>query len=606
MKLTSRATLPNLILILLLGASAFSQLFMISWALMFILAFSALLRTISASLSFTLSFCLILAFQLAAFVLTQNFFQEIWISIFLPSIFLVLLLNVSAPDLTVAYRAVFKIKNLAFVISPLAWLAVILTASNRHQNAAITWAMSADARNNAVFIFGLKSGSTEATPFLLLSGGLPGISAAMMSALPSESGMNQETLKTLILDIRNSWLILITVASILLGILISKLAQESNKLFKFALITGSTFILFTWPFLGRALEGGFLNSFFALTLVTCSLILWAERSLFKLQDFIYLTGQTVIFLLLLMVWAPTSVIPLALVALPILEIVKEFYIHKIDRIKQVLLPIVGVSIILFGASVVVNSSFRNTLGDILRTEGGFYPFGHSTLFILSLSVLFLLLVSDMSKRAILELGVGLFATWVMVNALLWTRRDLENIWGYYPLKFSWILSMAFAVLIIGLLARAVTLSGRGSTTRLFLYLILFVLVKHGISADSKNLPGAEPPSKRIVNGWSAPDGKVVESLLHSDEGKNGNAFFYSYSDPESDRLGNIWGAVLAENVPAAMHWAYTYDKNSPESFCQILNSQKNLTVITSNTTDSAVKNELMDFCDPAVTVIKVR
>jgi hypothetical protein len=507
---------------------------------------------------------------------------------------------------TTAFRTICKVKNLAFVISPLAWFAVILTASNRHQNAAITWAMSADARNNAVFIFGLKSGSTEASPLLLLSGGLPGISAAMMSALPSRSDMNQEALKAVVLDIRNSWLILITMASILLGILISKLAQESNKVFKFTLIAGSTFILFTWPFLGRALEGGFLNSFFALTLAICSLILWAERSLFKLENIIYLTGQMVISLLLLMVWAPISVLPLALVGVPILEIVKEFYIHKIDRIKQVLIPIVVVSIIIFVALIVVNSSFRNTVGDILRAEGGFYPFGQSTLFILSLSVLFLLLTSDISKRATWELGVGLFSTWAMVNTLLWTRRDMENIWGYYPLKFSWILSMAFAIVIIGLLARAITLSGRGSTTRLFSYLILFVLVKHGISADSKNLPGAEAPSKRIMNGWSAPDGKVVESLLHSDEGKNGNTFFYSYSDPESDRLGNIWGAVFAEDVPAAMHWAYTYDKNSPESFCQILSSQKNLTVITSNTTDSGVKNELMVFCDPAVTVIKVR
>jgi hypothetical protein len=183
---------------------------------------------------------------------------------------------------------------------------------------------------------------------------------------------------------------------------------------------------------------------------------------------------------------------------------------------------------------------------------------------------------------------------------------MENIWGYYPLKFSWILSMAFAIVVIGLLARAITLSGRGSATRLFSYLVLFILVKHGISADSKNLPGAEAPAKRIMNGWSAPDSKVVESILYSDEFKNGNTFFYSYSDSESDRLGNFWAAVLAENVPAAMNWAYAYDKNSPESFCQILSSQKTLTVITSNKTDLGVKNELMDFCDPAVTVVKVR
>ena len=566
----------------------------LSWLLLFLLLFVGLQSQLDSATSLVLSLCLLWLSQLTCFILAYTSSSDLRIWIFTIFFSILVLSRISFLSISDFSKRYFRPQILAYLVAPLAWLLVQLVAASKHEYASLTWAMSGDARNNAIFINGLKLGQIEVTPLTLLSGGFTGISTSTLSAnyVQQATGFSQQSLEIVAVDIRNSWMFLIFVVAVLAGLLTSRLLRDESEIIKAVSVTFSSLTVFSWSFLGRALEGGFLNSFLALALILCSLILWTERTLGTLREQTYFIGQSMIFVLMVGTWAPVSVIQFGFLVIPLGKWLVSFLTRKS---KAWSIGFLAVSLILssFVLRELIESDLRMTIGKILRTEGGFYPFGHGTFIVLILLVFFLLIIGDINELPILEIIVALAGATLMLSTILWSRRELEIQWGYYPLKFAWIVSMALLILLIGLVGRAVQKSNKATTLKILATFVTFICFYQALEFEAKNLPGASSPVWRVLNGWSAPDGLVVEQLFQSPEFNSPNSFFYGFSDRESDRLGNFWAALLSTNASEAVHWAYVYDSTEPESFCQITYSQPKINIVT---LDRFVENEIIRYC----------
>jgi hypothetical protein len=582
-----------LLIFVLLATFAFEKLWL-SWLLVFFILFLGIRSQLSSTTSFVLSLCLMWLSQLVCFILAYTTSSDLRVWIFVTFFSILALSRISFLSINDFSKIIFRSRNTAFLIAPTSWLLVQIMATTRHEYAALTWAMSGDTRNNAIFINGLKLGQIEVTPLTLLSGGFTGISASTLSANSGQvaSGFSQQSLEIIAYDIRNSWMFLICIVSILAGVLTSKLLQNEIQIVRSVSVIFATLTIFSWSFLGRALEGGFLNSFLALALILCSFVLWTERTLGGLGEKLYVAGQSLIFALMVATWAPVSVIQFGFLVVPLAKWIASLLTKSPQAWKIGLFPISVMMIILVFREM-IESDLRMTIGKILRTDGGFYPFGHGTLMILILLVFFILVISDINQVPIIEMITALVGAALMLVAILWSRRELDVQWGYYPLKFAWIVSMALFILLIGLVGRAIQKSDKGIALKLLTTLVSLVCIFQALKFEAKNLPGANSPVSRVLNGWSAPDGLVIKKLFESPEFNSPNSFFYKFSDRESDRLGNFWAALLSTNPSEAVHWAYLYDSTDTESFCQITFSQPNVNIVT---LDPSVKNEMIRYC----------
>lgn len=583
----------NVLLAITFVSVSVLNLYVLSWLMVFGLLFVKMRERTGASPSFVIALCSMWVSQVMSFLFSDITRSDLRLSVILLNAPLLYLLNTKFLSLKKAVLELRDLRILAVLIAPVSWILLQLIASQNHLNSTLSWALSGDARNNAIFIWGLKSGSVDVTPVTLVSGGFTGISAStLFEAQKGYSGFSQQALSSVAYDIRNFWILLLFTISILIGLLTFRLVSERSQFLSFSVFFAATGAVYSWSFLGRALEGGFLNSFVALTLILCGLVLWLEKNTSTLGNKYFMIGQSLVLILISITWAPLAVIPLGLLICSLASLTWNL-LKRLPYLYMATVLTLFIVFVFTSLWKLYTSDLKLLVGQVFRTEGGFYPFGHSTLLALVLVVMLLALISHLNTRAILEVFASLAGVMIMLRILLWSRRDAAQIWGYYPLKFSWIVSMALFILAIALFASLIARSNRRFLLRLCAYGIAFGFAAYGLKADAQNLQGSSSPVWRVLSGWSAPNGEIVEELLYSEEFGQKNSFFYKFADRESDRLGNFWAALLATNVSQAIHWAYLYDSTSPASFCEITKEEPEVLVMS---VDKSVTNELIQSC----------
>ena len=171
------------LLIFVLVATFAFEIFWLSWLFLFLLLVLGLQSQFNASTSLVLSLCMMWLSQMICFILAYTTSSDLRIWIFATFFSILVLSRISFLSIGDFSRRFFRPQIISFFVAPAAWLLVQIVASSRYDYAALTWAMSSDARNNAIFINGLKLGQIEVTPLTLLSGGFTGISASTLSEI---------------------------------------------------------------------------------------------------------------------------------------------------------------------------------------------------------------------------------------------------------------------------------------------------------------------------------------------------------------------------------------------------------------------------------------
>lgn len=148
-------------------------------------------------------------------------------------------------------------------------------------------------------------------------------------------------------------------------------------------------------------------------------------------------------------WAPLAVVPVAVAAGVIVLGRRRLLRRGIDA-PRALLVVALLALIAYGLLVVV-PDFLST-GSGLANDGGMAPMSPWAIIVMgAIAVLATAVEWRWARRRRPLVGVVAIgaAGAVAIAYLVWQRRGLEVLWGYYPEKFAWFLGALLVVVVIG-------------------------------------------------------------------------------------------------------------------------------------------------------------
>lgn len=319
--------------------------------------------------------------------------------------------------------------------------ALILIAVQGFRGAlGYSWAMHDDAVWNVVtarwliedrgVVTSLHSNPSPMTPLTI--------------ALAMASGRHEPLL--LLHDVSRAgelWIVLAATSSALAGFIALRVIPGSRSRILSALgALAAAAVPLAWSAFGYALEFGFYNATISLVLLFACWLCWLEL---PRSSELGMGALAVAAVGLLANWGPLAVIPAALFALEFVKLLRS------RRTKR--------SFIVACASALAVLAYLLlfTLPDLLSQSSAFTADGNifpaTPLQVLAIIIVSLLAIvgcaiAVRSVRTLLGVGSVVVGSSVALTYLILQRRN-ESPWGYYPIKFTWLLSSVLLTIAIG-------------------------------------------------------------------------------------------------------------------------------------------------------------
>lgn len=350
------------------------------------------------------------------------------------------------------------------------------------------WAMNNDAVWNSI-----------SARFLISDGGLLGnlhpnaspLTAAILAAATSPGRELIPPSSLLSHDISlqaQAWFAVIILTSFFAGIIASLGLQKAQVFTKWIGILSAMLLPISWYYSGFAVRFGFYNASLAILALLSIWAVWQIHfSMPAVSVLILCLGAIV----LLATWAP-------LVLVPGLILLYMFFVNWKIIWKQkgsLWISLIGL-IFLGGYAVFITMKDLLVQGGALSVDGGIFDFQPTQFaLILSSAVLVSLFVSNWFTKDLTFVGVVLVTAAAVVGVafLAYQRRESESMWGYYPVKFGWLIStLLLEIILIGLL-RLIPRFTFSATKR-----ALFVTVSGGFVILLMSLSGVVSPKNIIT------------------------------------------------------------------------------------------------------------
>lgn len=457
----------------------------------------------------------------------------------------------------------------------------------------IAWAMNNDAVWNTMvarFIvadhgIGVNPNPSPLTGALLAVGMAPGRNALDPS-------------KWLVHDVTREaqlWLFLMLASSLVAGIVAWLALSAVLPIVRHLAVVAVSFVPLT-PFVaGNAIAFGFYDATIAVLVLLCAWVAWLNAPAHRLVSFITLAVCCVA---TLAVWAPLALVPLALAAVVVFE-GGLGWTRGIGVSRSILAIIAALAVAGYGLGFTLPDLIREH--SALASDGGIFGLSIGQVVVTS----FVALASGLAARLVLRrwrdfLGTAtVLASSAIVLGYLLLQRGGTNPWGYYPVKFSWLISVLLIVIIctcvISLAAKArirrafLTLAGGAAlTTGLVWFPIatfasatgpMAVFVPSLARSDSATdvlFPLSDPRQKNLVSG--SPDDMFVNGWLIQQQSR-------SVFDAHTEFRG----------------YAYILDARDPVQLCRV--SALWGGGVTVHTNDGRVASELSAMCPDLATAV---
>lgn len=427
------------------------------------------------------------------------------------------------------------------------------------------WAM----RNDMIW-------NTVAARFVLADGGLstsghPNPSPLMNALVASWLAPGRDTATELLRhDVARQtelWVLLTLLAAALAGIVVARAVPPSRPALRFGAGLLGSAIPLSWYATGAMLEFGFLNAMLAVALLLVVWLLWQELPSQPVLSSALLLITTS---LLLAAWAPLAILPLGLAAAAVLPRWRFFLAFR----GRVALAWWAAALQLPAYLLVV------TLPDLTRDGGalaadGAVP-GITATSVLTAAALLLTLSAlaaiGLGRRHDLAGVVVILAMGAIgVGYLMAQRFGIVALWGYYPVKLSWLLCILFTVLvaasILGWLGHA---EARGP---LGLVVVIACLVVVGLGLRAVPLPAglgsALPLVKVAVAEARGGDTARADRLFRiADDGSK--TMVSRLGTPGEDAFVNGWLLQLQADASQDPIRAFSYslDPNDVGMLCE--------------------------------------
>lgn len=410
-------------------------------------------------------------------------------------------------------------------------------------------------------------------------------------------------------DVQSSaamWITWVMLGGIFSAMIVWNKIAKLNTVAAFLVMVFVVFIPLSWFVTGMSFQQGFSNVSLSISLLFAIWLVWSQRKKYEVLDFVGLIFGAIA---LLSAWGPLAMMPLALIAYWVYLALKrrEFYLFSLSQ-KIWVIALLG-TLFSFGLIVSVPNLLRE--GKYLSADGGMFYFNP----LLAVAVIFLaVFLSWRYSRSVASFvefqGICLsaFTTGAVILFLVYKRRDLDELWGYYPAKMAWVFSAFLIILIVSYAFNEISKTAKATWVKI----AFSGLISAGTLGLmlSFNTPGSLAPSSALPlygvlahEGASNADSYVREtSRLASPENKY---FVYEYVSPEIDRLMNLWLLQLQSkdgSDPIRVH-AYTFGEGMLYSACDIDELWGQGTyLITSNSINVNEINTLCGFGGPKVIV----
>jgi hypothetical protein len=352
-----------------------------------------------------------------------------------------------------------------------------------------------------------------------------------------------------------------------------------------------------WFVSGIAFAYGYANAFAGMVTLVLGWMCWLERERHPVSS---LTGQVLATWVAATAWGPVAVIPACWMAATI--------VVERRALRRARWRLLWPGLVFLGAATY---AYVVTLKDVSATSGALALDGGHPLFdywwALGVAIALLLVTVLFWGRVSSTVRLG---TWVAMPAaglgvwyLIRARAAMPEWWGYYPVKFSWIVLSALFVVVLASLQqplRALSRRAWGGTGAV-LGLMALVALMVQISAPLRPLTLASVATPVSLHDQTTFDAPVADMFdLIEQEPKSIVARYSAGPGGNSiDSFVNFWMLQMgARDIQDPVRFAaYSMDASDPASVCSgIANWQGDVTVWTR---DERIEAKLAKVCDPA-------
>lgn len=486
-----------------------------------------------------------------------------------------------------------RARDLAAALVVPGGLVVYFGLSARQPGVFISWAMASDAANYALLTrWTLEDGG------LLRSQGNAAPLATVLHATWTAPGADGLGAPALIRHVITSSALLSSAGWLLLSFLASVLVLGSARgrtgaRVCVAIVAG--LLPWAWFASGVALFYGFANAFPAIMVLVLGWFCWDAHARRPVAS---LTGQVLAIWAAAVAWGPTAIVPAGwLLATVVVE--RRALLRAGRRLWWPAATLVGAATY----AVVVTGHDVSSTGSALAADGSipvvdrWWVAGTFAVVLLAS----LLPGTGMSRTVRLGIWAGVPAAALGAAYLIRARADQPEWWGYYPVKFSWILLCALCLIAVASLqhpARRLARRGwQGNGALLAGGALLLAMAQ--ISAPSRPLTLTAVATPVLMHDHRTNDALLPSMFDRMDRNPKSIVARFSAAD-EQDRFLNYWTLQMgAEDLADPIRvQAYFMDPSMPLSICTAINDWGG--DVTVWTRDPKLVKQLARTCDPSL------
>jgi hypothetical protein len=400
-------------------------------------------------------------------------------------------------------------------------------------------------------------------------------------------------------------ILLFLLCSVLAGIVAARAVPARRPVLRWlAGIFGASLPL-TWYLSGFVIRFGFFNVAVAVAILLCVWLIWTDLPEHAPASIGLLLVATTT---LLAAWAPLAALSLGLAGVAALAHWRA--VLRLRGAAAVWFLLAAAQLVVYVLLVTVPDLSRD--GAALGANGGvpeITPLDVVLVAVLTFAFAAVASVGLTQRHELLGIVVIVFATTVGVAYLALQRRGMVTLWGYYPAKLGWLVSVLLVIVLAASLLRwAGHERARGLNTIAVLMTTALVvgLIVAKVPPINRDLAGVFPLLGIGLTPQSATDLARQEVLFAAADA--GTKEIYARYSPSADDDGfiNYWSLQLssATSDDPVRAFAYSLDSTGPDAVCAAVTAWGSDVVVV--TRDTAFEQKLRAACPDETFRVELR
>ncbi|MFT2816915.1 hypothetical protein [Leifsonia sp. A12D58] len=400
-------------------------------------------------------------------------------------------------------------------------------------------------------------------------------------------------------------ILLFLLCGVLAGIVVARVIPARRLVLRvLAGIFGSAIPL-TWYMTGFVIRFGFFNVPIAIAVLFCVWLLWSDLQRHVAASIGLLLVATTI---LLAAWAPLAALSLGLAGVAVL--VRWRALLRLRGWHAVVFGLAALQLVLYILLVTLPDLTRD--GAALGANGGVPEITPLDVVLVAVLIFAFAAVASVGlgqRHELLGVVVILIAAVIGIAYLTLQRRGMDTLWGYYPAKLGWLVSVLLVVLLA---ASALRWLGHADARGVNIVAVLVAtvalvgLVIAKVPPIQRDLAGLYPLVGIGLTPESSADAAREDALFAEAETGTKTIFAEYSATAGDDAFINFWamqlGSVTSDDP--IRKYAYVLDPTNPADICAAIEAwDGNVVVITGST---ELEAELKDVCPQATFDVEVR